>query len=197
MEKERENLRMVQWNMRLLELEKYIVENARNNEKLSLSRMVRSNDQKISKLGIWARNQKQLYIYRESIMKNPEIRAIWEKFIEKYYIVYFKYTTNSWEINLQKTKDYIDKYQTLPSRQSKYTKIRSLAVWLSNQPRRFKEPIQKENCMRTKHMKQLWDDFIITYKRFLKKENCVKSFYAQLENNANHENKMQISFILN
>jgi hypothetical protein len=65
------------WNDKLVLLEKYVIENS----KLPLKR---SKDKDIKSLGNWLSTNKQKYKNKKEIMKNEEIRKLWEDFIEKY-----------------------------------------------------------------------------------------------------------------
>ena len=65
------------WNENLVKLDNYIIENG----KLPSNK---SKDKNIKYLGGWLSNQKNKYKNNEYIMKNEEIRGLWEEFIEKY-----------------------------------------------------------------------------------------------------------------
>ena len=65
------------WKMTLKEVSKYIDENDKCPSQ-------HDKDEKIKKLGRWIGTQKKNYQINEFIMKNPEIRLLWEQFTEKY-----------------------------------------------------------------------------------------------------------------
>jgi hypothetical protein len=65
------------WKIKLGYVGKYIDEN----EKLPSKS---DKNESIKKLGQWLSDQKKNYAKKEQIMKTPEIRKLWEEFLEKY-----------------------------------------------------------------------------------------------------------------
>ena len=70
------------WKITLQEVSKYIDENDKRPA-------VSNPNQNIKKMGYWISDQKINYQNQEGIMKEPEIRLLWEEFTEKY-SKYFK-----------------------------------------------------------------------------------------------------------
>lgn len=65
------------WKITLQEVSKYIDENDKrpsNSDK----------DKKLKKLAAWINTQQSNYSKKQQIMKDPEIRLLWEQFTEKY-----------------------------------------------------------------------------------------------------------------
>jgi hypothetical protein len=97
-------------------------------------------------------------------MKNREIRKQWEEFIEKYEEL-FKTNKKIWIDNLNKVKNYINKYNQLPSIKSKDKKISNLHNWLHRQKINYKN---NEHIMNDEEIIKQWKEFIEKYSDLFK-----------------------------
>ena len=166
------------WNEKLIKLENYIIEN----EKLPSTT---DKDKNIKKIGKWLLRQKEYYRYNKYIMRNQEIKKLWDNFIEKYK-EYFKSDIEKWKENLNKIKNYIIENGKLPSQHNKDKNIRSLALWVKT----YQKPIYKNNkgIMKNKEIRKQWNEFNEKYSYLFKsdiekwKENLNKLENYIIEN---------------
>ena len=150
------------WDEKLNKLENYIIENG----KLPSKRDKKAN---IKYLGSFLTNQKGNYKNNYNIMKNHDIKKIWEEFIEKYK-EYFKTNEEIWFKNLKEVEEYILKNNKLPSRSSKDINISKIANWIHIQEQNYKN---NRNIMKiNEEIRKKWEDFIEKYEElFLNKNN--------------------------
>ena len=168
------------WKVNLFKLEEYI-------NKYNKLPSQNDKDNNIKKLGNWISNQKDNYKNNEYIMKNKENKKIWEQFIEKYKEL-FKTKIEFWNENLIKLEDYINKYNKLPSSESKDKNIKYLGCWLSHQKDTYNN---NELIMKNEEIKKQWEEFIKKYIYLFKttKELWIDNF-KQLEEYINKYNKL-------
>jgi len=140
------------WKMRLEEVSKYIDENDKRPS-------TKDKDEKIKKLGQWVSNQKKNYRKEENIMKNPEIRQLWEQFVEKY-AKYFLSNEENWKNTLHEISKYIDENDKCPSRTDKDGKIKKLGIWISLQKMNYQK---EKEIMKKLEIRQLWEEFVEKY----------------------------------
>jgi len=102
-------------------------------------------------------------------MSKPEIRKLWELFInDDKYNKYFLSDIENWTNQLDKLKNYIDTHNKRPSQGSKDKEIKILAKWLSQQLNNYKKNI---NNMKDPEIRKLWNYFI--------NDDKYKSFFKQ------------------
>jgi hypothetical protein len=77
-----------------------------------------SKNNEIKKLGTWLGDQNQNYKNNKKIMKEKNIREIYENFIKEYK-EYFISNEELWNNNLNLVKNYIDENKMRPSGSSK------------------------------------------------------------------------------
>ena len=165
------------WKENLNKLKKYIIENG----KLPSTT---NKDINIKSLGIWLSTQKKNYKNNELIMKNEEIKKLWENFIEKYSYL-FKSDIEKWKEKINKLENYIIENEKLPSQYNKHINIKSLGSWLSTQKKNYKN---NELIMKNKEIKKIWENFIEKYSYLFKldiekwKENLNKLENYIIEN---------------
>ena len=143
------------WKMKLENVGKYIDVNNK------LPSSIDKNES-IKKLGSWIKNQKKNYAKKEKIMKTPEIRKLWEEFIEKY-SKYFLSNEEHWKNNLQKVCDYIDENNKLPSNSDIKYSIKILGNWCNTQKHNYPK---KEQIMKTPEIYKLWEEFLKKYSKY-------------------------------
>jgi len=143
------------WKMTLQEISKYIDENDKSPSQYD-------KDEKIKKLGIWVCHQKKNYQKEEKIMKNQEIRQLWEEFIEKY-ASYFINNEENWKMTLQEVSKYIDENDKCPSQHDKDEKIKKLGSWICTQKKNYQK---EQQIMKTQEIRQLWEEFVEKYAEY-------------------------------
>jgi len=92
-------------------------------------------------------------------MKNPEIRQLWEQFIEKY-SRYFISNEDQWQITLEEVSRYIDENDKRPSTNDKDKTIKHLGQWISHQQTKYRK---QEFVMKNPNIRQIWEEFIEKY----------------------------------
>jgi hypothetical protein len=112
-------------------------------------------DENIQKLGLWISRQKQLYNKKQDIMKNEELRIIWDQFILKYLIL-FRTNEEIWYDKLNQLKTYIENNQKLPSNSDKDRDIKSLAQWIQRQKEIFQS---QQQIMTFENIRKEWEQF--------------------------------------
>jgi cell shape-determining protein MreC len=140
------------WNDTLEKVKLYI----ETNNKLPSSE---DKDKDIKQLGIWILHQKKNYSNKEYIMKEENIRNIWEDFISTYSHLFIS-NEEIWNNTLEKVKSYIETNDKLPSKQDKDKDIKQLGIWILHQKATYSK---KERIMKKENIRIKWEDFISTY----------------------------------
>ena len=143
-------------------------------------------DEEIKKLGKWLSHQKQNYNKKTKIMKEPEIRKLFEEFIEKYK-EHFLDNETIWKENLQKVSAYIDTNNKPPSESDKNGDIKKLGKWLSHQKTNYNK---KAQIMKEPEIRKLFEEFIEKYKEhFLDNETIWKEILQKVSAYIDTNNK--------
>ena len=108
----------------------------------------------------WIRNQSDNYKKTEHIMKNINIRNLWENFMNKYKD-YLKSRQDIWFDKLHQSKKYIDEYKIRPTEKDKLSENQSLSVWISTQVQNY---AKNNKIMKNINVKIAWEKFVIEYK---------------------------------
>ena len=111
----------------------------------------------ISKFGRWLSCQKQSYQKKIQIMKDNDIRQLWENFIQEYY-EYFLDNNMIWINTLDKLKTYINHNNNIPNKRDKNKDIKHLGIWLLHQKQSYR--LQKDRIMKDDNIRKLFVDFI-------------------------------------
>jgi superfamily II DNA or RNA helicase len=114
-------------------------------------------------LGHWLSYQKTNYNKKKEIMKNKNIRKIWEDFIEEYKNYLLTYE-ELWTNNLENIKVFININGKRPSVYSKNKEQKTFGVWLRNQKTNYDN---KKFIMKNEDIIKIWEDFIEEYKKYL------------------------------
>jgi hypothetical protein len=133
------------WVIQLERVKAYINQNLR-------IPMTADDDKKI---GSWVRNQIISYQIEQCMMKRPEIRSIWESFInDPCYMIYFRTYEEQWMDMLSKVKRYMDKKLRIPTQRDRNP---VLGHWLALQNFNYKnnKSTMKETLFRTS-----WEEFV-------------------------------------
>ena len=145
------------WMNTLVDLKKYIDTNKSRPP-------ASSKDKFISFLGKWINTQQENYNKNETIMKNKDIKKLWEEFNNDYKIYFVDNKTN-WLKNLNDVKKYIDINSSRPSpHDTNITYLSSynvnskyLGEWISSQQKNYSK---KKGEMKNEEIKKLWESFI-------------------------------------
>jgi superfamily II DNA/RNA helicase len=109
-------------------------------------------------LGRWISQQKKSYKEKKNIMKNDKIRDLWLSFINnEKYSKYFISNYDIWIDKLEKTKEYMMKYDARPLRKYKDREISILGSWVGTQIKNYNKKIK---IMGNNNVRKLWLDFI-------------------------------------
>jgi superfamily II DNA or RNA helicase len=116
-------------------------------------------NKEIEKLGNWISHQKENYSKQEKIMKEENIRNIWENFINTYSHLFMS-NDEMWNDTLEKVRLHIETNNKLPSQHNKNKDIKQLGIWISNQKKNYNK---KEYIMKEENIRNIWENFINTY----------------------------------
>ena len=142
---------MEDWNNQLNKVKLYIDTNNRRPSPIS-------NNTEIKTIGEWIHTQQGNYKNNEYNMKDPEIKQLWEKFInDDKYNKYFLSDIENWINQLNKVKLYINTNNQIPSNHSNDTEIETLGKWIKTQQINYKK---NKQIMSNPEIKQLWKNFI-------------------------------------
>ena len=157
------------WKLFLQQVKEYINENQKSPSQHDKCKIIKT-------LGSWISAQKMKYNpdinHSKFIMKDTDIHTLWTEFIndEKYKKFVAIDLNENWELNLQRTKDYIDENNKRPSDNDKNRDIKSLGAWIGTQNKNYHSNInQCKERMKDREIHQLWSEFINDdkYKYFL------------------------------
>jgi hypothetical protein len=118
------------------------------------------------KLGGWFQHQLHNYKNNKDLMKNENIRKLWEEFIDKYK-EYFLTNTEIWFKTLNNLEKYFIEFKKRPS-----TNIK-IGNWCSIQLQNYKK---FEDIMKNEIIRIQWKEFVEKYKEYFlsNEENWVK-----------------------
>jgi ribosomal protein S17E len=122
----------------------------------------KDKNQDIRVLGEFLQHQQTNYKNNKYIMKDTNIRKLYETFIEKYK-EYFLDNNEIWLNNLKLVSDYIDNNSKRPSSEDKNKDIKQLGQFLSNQQKNYKN---NEQIMKDSNIRKLYEEFIKKYKKY-------------------------------
>ena len=106
--------------------------------------------------GRWISGQLKNYKNNEQIMKNENIKKLWEEFVnDSKYKKYFLSNEDEWKLNLEWIINYIDKNNKRPSEVNEKTKYYS--KWIGTQIGNYKN---NKHIMENDNIKKLWENFI-------------------------------------
>jgi cell shape-determining protein MreC len=140
------------WNDTLEKLRFYI---ETNNKLPSLT----DKNKDIKQLGKWISHQKENYSKKEHIMKEENIRNIWEDFINIYSHLFMS-NDEKWNDTLEKVRLHIETNNKLPSQRNKNKDIKQLGNWILAQKKNYSK---KEYIMKEENIRNIWENFINTY----------------------------------
>jgi superfamily II DNA or RNA helicase/ribosomal protein S20 len=145
------------WNDILKQVKKYI-------NKTEKRPSCHSKNGDIKKLGQWFGQQQKNYPKKTEIMKNKEIRTIWEEFMKEY-SHHFKTNEEKWNDTLKRVKDYINENGKRPSSENKNGNIKMLGCWIGTQQKNYPKKVK---IMKNKEIRTMWREFIKEYIEYFK-----------------------------
>jgi superfamily II DNA or RNA helicase len=117
-----------------------------------------SKDKNIKSLGKWIWTKQSNYNKKTENMKDENIYKEWTNFInDDKYKEYMLSPYDSFIINFNKLKIYIDINNKRPSEDSKDNEIRILGKWTNHQGTNYKK---KQQNMKNENIFKIWSDFI-------------------------------------
>jgi DNA-directed RNA polymerase subunit H (RpoH/RPB5) len=116
-------------------------------------------DEIIKQYGSWVSNQKNNYKNNENIMKDENIRKLWERFVNEYPQVFRTYE-DVWKENLEWVRQYVVTNSNLPSGKDKDAIIKQYGSWVSTQKDNYKN---NEKSMKDENIRKLWERFVNEY----------------------------------
>jgi hypothetical protein len=134
----------------------------------------------IKKLGSWISHQTKNYKKKIQIMKDPEIRKVWEETLQNY-DEYLCDATEQWLKNHKQACEYMDTYKKRPSQTDKNPEIKTLANWINSQNQKYKKGTE---IMKDPEIRKVWEETIQKYPYF---QNIPKTYKDLTE-----EEKLQI-----
>ena len=151
------------WINKLEEIKKYI----NINKKLpSINNKNNDNDNDIKILGIWLSHQKKNYKLNKEIMKQKNIKQLWEEFIKQYK----EFLLTNKEIfsnKLEQVTKYIDKNNKRPSSKDNNIEIKKLGIFLVQLNKNYKNNLYN---MKDENIKKDYEIFLKEYKDYLNNE---------------------------
>ena len=133
----------------------------------------RDKNKEIIYLGSWLHIQVTNSKTRKRIMENNEIYNKWIEFInDPKYSLFFEPYDTLWYTNLEKVKQYINKYNKRPSKHDKNKETKFLGDWLSTQ---FENSKVRKHIMEKKEIYDKWTEFIndIKYKSYFESNDVI------------------------
>lgn len=143
------------WHLNLKRLEEYIIENNK-------TPVYSSKDNKIKQLNNWKSCQIQNYKNETKIMKDHEIRIIWNNFTNKYKNLFMN-NIDIWFDNINKLSNYIDIHSKLPNIRSLNKEDKNLISWFYNQKKYYKD---KKYIMKHENIQKSWEYFNHKYNEY-------------------------------
>jgi hypothetical protein len=148
------------WKIKLDNVISYI-------EKYNILPSNTDNNKNIQSYGGWISTQKANYIKQKEIMKNINIRILWEEFYNKY-IRLFKTNEEIWLDNLHNVKEFIKQNNILPLYSHQDEDIKYLGCWVRNQAKNYE---RNQYIMKNETNRILWEEFVKDNKILFKKTN--------------------------
>jgi superfamily II DNA or RNA helicase len=118
-------------------------------------------DEETKSLGIWISNQRANYKKGSYIMKDPEIRKVWEDTLQKY-DEYLCDATEQWHINHKELCRYMDTNHKRPSKHDQNPETKSLGNWISTQITNY-----KKGDMKDPEIRKVWEETLQKYDEYL------------------------------
>jgi len=137
--------------------------------------MIEDENSEIQKLGIWIKTQCYNYNKNTQIMKDKEIRYIWENFLEEYkeYVITKKSKNKSL---LEKAADFIDENKKKPTRTNKNKEIAKIAEAVDDLMIRYRNPNSRRNEEFITFLEKYGKYYLTYEEKWYEMLNSVKEF---------------------
>ena len=118
-----------------------------------------SSKKNIKFLGGWLGTQLKNRKTSQRIMKNKEIRDIWDAFVlsDEFKPYFTSIAEDNWMSTLDRVTEYIRNHHTRPSQHSNDETVKSMGCWIRNQLESRKK---SSKIMKNKKMRDIWDAFV-------------------------------------
>jgi superfamily II DNA or RNA helicase len=158
------------WVYNLKQIQQYILENgslpSQNNE-----------NEDIEKMALWICRQKKKYTNCSQIMKDENIRKVWECFVDENEDL-LKSEQERWNEKLDIIKEYIKTFNKLPPITNNDENVKKLGKWISHQKENY---IKNKNNMTDNSIREKWEQFVNeNYELFKSNEEVWKIRYDAL-----------------
>ena len=110
-------------------------------------------------LGMWLVDQQQNYKKNQGAMVDPEIRKLWEDFVEKYKFLFMS-SDEKWDYTMGEICKFTEKNGRKPSASSKDETEKSLGSWIYNQQNKF---VKNQGIMVKQDYRKKWQDYLEKY----------------------------------
>ena len=130
-----------------------------NNKKRPSGDSTNDNEKR---LGGWIQTQQTNYKKNIQSMKTEERKNIWCEFMETYK-TYMMTFDEIWIDTFNELKKFIDNNKKRPSKESTNNDEKRLGAWIQAQQNNYKK---NKESMKTKERKNIWSEFIETYKEY-------------------------------
>jgi superfamily II DNA or RNA helicase len=123
-------------------------------------------------IGLWVCHQKQIYRKNEDIMKNNDIRRIWEEFVTDNSIL-FRTNEELWNAKLDELIVYIETNNALPSTCDQDESTDALKNWMRRQNQNY---VNKQDIMKHEEYRKKWEKLTTKYDQlFMTREEYWRS----------------------
>ena len=158
---------------RLEECKKYIDENKEKPTQYNKDKYIKS-------IANWVMTSQNNYNKYKHNMKDENIRKLWEEFTnDEKYKEYYPSQYDTFVLNLNKLKSYIDKHNQRPNDRSKDKDVKFIASWINNTKRNYSKKIHN---MKDENIYKLWNEFInnARYKEYIQLPTMIEKFVLYL-----------------
>ncbi len=175
--------RIISWEEKLTMIEEYIREYGR-------LPTTHNKNKNIASLSNWISTQRQNYKKNKEIMKNKNIKNMWEQFVKRHYKL-FRTNEEKWLDYLKELEEYIKIHNQLPNHTNKDDNISLLAKWTTTQKRNY---VDKNQIMNNDEIRKLWEEIVNKYQEVFKTtEELWKDNLNNLKEYINIHNKLPTS----
>lgn len=136
------------WVYKLKQIQQYILENG-------ILPTQNNDNEDTDKMALWICRQKKNYTKYSQIMKNENIRKIWECFVNENEDL-LKSEQERWNEKLDIIKEYIKTFNKLPPITNNDENVKKLGRWISHQKDNY---IKNKGTMKDSSIREKWKQF--------------------------------------
>jgi superfamily II DNA or RNA helicase len=164
------------WEDKLKIIQEYIIREGKRPSS-------RDKNKTISSYARWICRQEQKYKEHKQLMKNENIRKIWEDFIKDNKEL-FNSNEEIWLNRFNLIKIYIKENKKLPSRDNKNKEIKSYGIFINHNMTNYKN---NQKNMKNENIRRIWEEFVKDNKElfnsneenWLNKINLIKIYIKE------------------